>query len=139
MILIFIVLGIALFTFFTREDEPARLFPATVNRDCAPWDGAAFTVSIQYDPGRTIIISIWKSPDIPLRSTFSFPDDSGQVGNAYLAPALGQYMVLEGEVSLQGVDGDKPIEGGFRFSSERGDLFEGLFRAEWEDKVILCG
>jgi len=61
------------------------------------------------------------------------------MGNAYLVPALGSYMALEGEVTLQGVNGDKPIEGRFRFRSERGDLLEGLFRAEWEDKVILCG
>ena len=124
---------------FVSKSEPMQVFPATVMGDCAPWDGPAFTVSIQYDPGRTIIISIWKSPDIPHRTTYLFPDDSGQMGNAYLAPALNSYAPMEGKIILHKVSVDTPIEGWFRLKSERGELFEGAFKADWEDTMILCG
>ena len=77
-----LILGIALFTFSTRNQEPVQIFPATINRDCAPWDGSAFTVSIPYDSGSVIYISIWQLPDIKLPAKFSFPDESIRIGNA---------------------------------------------------------
>lgn len=140
IIVLFIsALGGVFYFYFLSEQEPAQLFPATVSGDCAPWDGGAFTVSVQYDPGTTITISIWKSPDLPYRTSYSFPDASGQMGNAYLAPGLTSYTPLEGRVVLQSVSVDTPIEGRFRFKSERGRLFEGRFKAEWRDEVIFCG
>jgi hypothetical protein len=134
-----IALGGSFYFYSLTKQEPAQLLPATVNRDCAPWDGAAFTVSIQYDPATIIIISIWQSPNIPHRSTFSFPDNSGQVGNAYIAPALSSYVELDGEVSFQRVEEGMPLEGRFNFTSERGERFDGRFTAEWGSQVVYCG
>jgi len=131
--------GILVFLIRSSPNEPAEFFPSTVNLDCAPWDGPAFTVFVQYDPGTMIIISFWQPPNIPYRSTFSFPDEDGQMGNAYLAPALGSYAALNGEVMLQRVSADKPVEGSFRLTSEGGDYFEGRFEAEWDENHILCG
>jgi len=133
-----VLIGMFFYHPFSKP-ELLQVFPATVMGDCAPWDGAAFTISVQYDPGRTIIISIWKSPDISYRVTYTFPDKSGKVGNAYLAPELSSYASLEGKVTLQRVSVDTPIEGEFRLKSERGELFEGMFKAGWEDTMILCG
>src|SRR5687768_7811837 len=78
IVLLTLILGIGLFTFSTRNQHPVHVFTATINRDCAPWDGAAFTVSIPYDSVSTITISIWQSPDIKFPSTFSFPDPTGR-------------------------------------------------------------
>lgn len=121
------------------DQEPAQVFPATVNRDCAPWDGGAFTISIQYNPVTTIMISIWKPPNIQFPSRFILPDDEGQVGNAYILPELGPYMQLNGEVSFQRVEVGMPLEGRFSFTSERGGKFEGQFIAEWGEQVVMCG
>jgi hypothetical protein len=82
--LLILILGIALFTFSRQNQEALQTFHATVNRDCAPWDGAAFTVSIPLGDGTIIDLSIWKSSDIRLPTTYSFPDETGQVGNALL-------------------------------------------------------
>lgn len=134
-----LILGIAVFTFTTRNQEPAQVYPATINRDCAPWDGAAFTVSIPMDNGAIINISIWQSPDIKRPATFSFPDETGQVGNTvYLQPS-GEYEQLSGKISFQRVEEGKPVEGEFSFTSGRGEQFNGKFKAEWGNLTVMCG
>lgn len=122
-----------------QKQEPDFLFPATVNRDCAPWDGAAFTFMVQYDPATIIYISIWRSPDIKFPATFSFPKKTGQVGNAYILPEPGPYTLLSGEVSFQRVQEGMPLEGRFRLTSARGEIYEGTFTAEWGDQIVYCG
>ena len=137
--LLIFLFGIAWLTFSTRNREPAQVFPATVNRDCAPWDGSAFTVSIPYDSESVINISIWQSPDIKLPVTFSFPDETGRVGNAvYLSPS-GEYEQLSGKVSFSRVGEGSPVKGEFSFTSERGQEFKGRFTAEWENLIAMCG
>jgi len=132
-------LGGIIFFYSLPKQQPAQTFPAIASRDCAPWDGTAFTVTIEIDPGTTLYISIWRSPDIPLPSTFELPDDDGQVGNAYLVPEIDPYTLLRGEVWFQRVGEGMPIEGRFRFTSERGEVYEGGFVAEWESQVMYCG
>lgn len=133
--LIVLILGVTWYSFSRRNLEPAPIFPATINRDCAPWDGAAFTVLISYDSMTTISISIWQSPDIKLPVTFSFPDDMGQIGFAYLHPD----NPLGGEVSFLRVDEAGPVEGRFDLRDENGRQFNGEFFAEWGNKVMYCG
>ena len=136
---ILLTLGIALFVLYKPDSEPRQTYPATVNRDCAPWDGGAFTVPVQYDPTTVIYISIWKSPDIEFPVRYELPDDAGQVGNAYIIKELDPYTMLNGEVFLNGVSMDEPVEGRFRFTSERGEVYEGQFSAAWGDQIVYCG
>ncbi len=124
--------------YFTGKSEDLKVFPATVNRDCAPWDGAAFTISIQYDMA-SIQISIWKSPDMKLPVVFSFPDPSSRLGNATYQPLFGPYRQLNGKVIFWRVDSENPIEGEFNFMLETGKSFKGKFKAEWENQVVMCG
>ena len=137
--LVILILGITWLSFSTRNQEPAQTFPATVNRDCAPWDGAAFTISIPYNSTTIIQISIWQAPDIKLPSSFVIPDDAKQIGYAYIQPESGPVIQLNGDVSFQRVEVDTPVEGRFSFTSERGGQFEGEFKAEWGTQVIMCG
>ena len=134
-----VILGIALFTFLMRNQEPVQTLPAAVNRDCAPWDGAAFTVIIRYDAVTTITISIWKSPDFKFPSTFSLPDEAGQVGHAYVLSDVGSLVELNGDVSFQRVEEGMPLEGRLSFTSERGGQFMGRFVAEWGSQIVMCG
>ena len=137
--LIALVFGIALFMFLRRNQEPAQIFSATASRDCAPWDGGAFTVLIQYDSVTIITISIWQSPYFPSPTSVTFPDETGQVGNAYTIPELGPYTELMGEVSFERVEQGMPIEGQFKLKSENGVEFAGRFVAAWEHQIVLCG
>src|SRR5687768_9388569 len=99
--LLILALGIAWYiTFSTRDHEPMQVFPATVNRDCAPWDGAAFTISIPTDTVSTIHISIWQSPDIKRSAIFSFPDETGRIGNAIHNTQPGSPEQLTGTVFI---------------------------------------
>jgi len=134
-----LVLGITCFTFPKRDQETKQVFPATIGRDCAPWDGSAFTLSIQYDPASTIMISIWQSPDIKLPSTFSFPDETGRAGQAYILSELDPLTPLSGKIFFQRVDRESPVEGEFDLRDENGIHFKGNFIAEWEHKPVYCG
>ena len=134
-----LLLGVAVFIFSTQNQEPAQTFSATINRDCAPWDGSAFTVSIRYDPTTTITILIWQSPDIKAPTTFTFPDDTGQVGTAYILPELDPLQQLSGTVFFSRVEEGSPVEGRFELITEAGQRFEGQFEAGWENQIALCG
>jgi hypothetical protein len=137
--LLILILGIAWLTFSTRNPEPAQAFPATINRDCAPWDGAAFTMSLRYDPVTTITVSIWQSPNFKFPVTFSFPDETMRVGIAYSLPELGPLEELTGTVTFRRVEEEIPVKGEFDFTTESGKQFKGKFSAEWGNEVVYCG
>lgn len=114
-------------------------FNATVNRDCAPWDGGAFTISIPYDHGSAIEISVWRSPDFKYPVTFSYPDPKGNVGSAFYKPLSGATRELIGSVFFQYVEEGKPITGDFDLRSGKGDSYEGSFIAIWGNIIVMCG
>jgi hypothetical protein len=133
------VLGISLLTFPTRDHKPAQVLPATINRDCAAWDGAAFTISFRYDPITTLTISIWQSPSFTFPVTFSFPDEPMRAGIAYSLPELDPLEELTGKVFFQRLDEGNPVEGEFNLTSERGGRFKGRFKAYWGNQIAMCG
>lgn len=137
--IILLVLGISLYTYIQRDSIPTENFPATAHRDCAPWDGSAFTVQIPLQEGTTIDISIWQSPDILLPVQFKFPDRTGQVGNAILVNQADRPGQLSGTVSFIRVDPSATVEGRFDLRDEAGNSFQGKFSAEWDDFTALCG
>jgi hypothetical protein len=137
--MIVLALGLALFTYSRRAQKPVMVFNATINRDCAPWDGAAFSVSMAYDQESIITVSIWRSPDFDLPSRYTFPDETGQVGQAYILWKLDQSVPLQGEISFQRVREGLPVEGRFSLTSESGEQFQGSFVAVWEDRTVFCG
>ena len=139
VIVVFILIGIALSIFSTQNQEPLQVFRATVNHDCAPWDGSAFTVSIPYEPGSIINISIWQSPNMKLPVTFRFPDPTGRVGNATFLLRYSYSVQLTGKVFFWRVEQGSPVEGRFDFLTEAGQQLKGKFRAEWGNEVAYCG
>jgi len=136
--LILIITAIAWFAFAARNQRPVQIASATINRDCAPWDGSAFTVSVPMQ-GKGITISIYQAPDLKLPATFVFPDDTLSVGNALLILPMGSPEPLTGEVSFQRVAQDIPVEGQFDLVTEAGEHFRGKFIAEWGNEIIYCG
>ena len=125
---------------FSMRDQESRLvFQGTVSRDCAPWDGGAFTVKIPVSSEESIDISIWQSPRITSPSKFSFPDNTMQVGSVTLIHTATSPEILIGEVWFEGISEENPVEGRFRLKSERGEKFVGQFVAEWEHQIVLCG
>jgi len=138
MILILLIISIAWYAFATRKPTTIQVYPATINRDCAPWDGSAFTVSIPMQ-GKGITISIYQSPDIKFPTAFLFPDDTMNVGNALLILPIGSPEQLTGKVSFQGVGQDIPVEGQFELVTNAGEHFKGKFIAEWKNEIVYCG
>src|SRR5512138_3112665 len=123
-----LILFIALYFFLARDETPLQDFPATIQRDCAPWDGSAFTVQIPIsNDGTAISVSIWQAPDIQVKKTFSFPDTTGQLGNASLIHPVGVPEQLRGNVSFSGVDPSSVVEGMFNLSDENGTQYKGSF------------
>lgn len=136
--LLIFIFGIAWFTFSMRNQEPEQIFAATINRDCAPWDGSAFTISIPIE-GSVINISIYQSPDIKHQTTFSFPDETLSIGNAILVPSVSSSKQLTGKVSFSRVEQGLPVEGTFELVTETGGHFKGEFFAEWGNEIVYCG
>ncbi len=112
---------------------------ATINADCAPWDGSAFTLSIATGAGGSIVISIWQAPDIANPTVFSFPDSTGKVGNAVYRTLSGASQELRGSVSFDRVQVGPSVQGTFDLTSERGNQFSGQFEAFWGSQRALCG
>ena len=136
--LIILITGIALYARLRRDQTPEHIFPATINRDCAPWDGSAFIVSIPVE-GTRITISIYQWPDIKFPTTFLFPDDTMSIGNALLILPMGSPEQLTGKVSFQRVGQDIPVEGQLDLITNAGEHFKGKFSAEWGNEVVYCG
>ena len=136
--LIILLLGVTWLSYSRQDQEPAQVFPATINRDCAPWDGVAFTLSIPTEDGIIIHVSIWQSPDIKLPVTFTFPDETRQIGFSYILPEPDPLHQLSGEVSFWRVEEGIPVEGEFSFTTESGQQFKGSFTAEWGNEVVYC-
>jgi len=136
--LILLLVEIAGQAFSARDPEPGRILPATINLDCAPWDGSAFTISIPIQSG-SLYISIYQSPDIQNPTTFRFPDDTMSVGNALLTLPIGSASQVRGRVTLQHVEQGNPVEGRFDLVTESGEQLKGKFSAEWRDDIIYCG
>ena len=133
-----LLVGIAWQAFSSRDPAPEMSFPATINRDCAPWDGSAFTISIPIRSG-SLYISIYQSPDIQHPTTFQFPDDTMSVGNAVLMLPIDSAAQVRGSATLQPVEQGLPVEGTFDLVTETGDQLKGKFSAEWGDEIIYCG
>ena len=89
--------------------------------------------------GRGITISIYRSPDIKLPTTFLFPDDTMSVGNALLILPIGSPEQLTGKVYFQRVGLDIPVEGQFDLVTNAGEHFNGKFIAEWKNEIVYCG
>ena len=118
------------------NDHP---YLAVVQTDCAPWDGAAFTLSIPFDTGRLVRVSIYQSPHLQHRVTFSFPDPTGRVGEASFHPEFGPVAALKGTVTFQAVQEGIPFQGEFDLQSTDGMHLRGHFDATWVDRQALCG
>jgi hypothetical protein len=136
--LLLLILSAVLFTSLTRTPEPFPPFAATVKRDCAPWDGPAFSVSIPVEEG-TLKISIYQPPDIQHFVRFSFPDETLREGHAMLVLPVDVPETLTGNLSFQRVEQGVPVEGQFDLSTEAGRHFKGAFLAEWGNEIVYCG
>ncbi|HZJ22609.1 MAG TPA: hypothetical protein VFD54_04820 [Anaerolineales bacterium] len=135
-----VILVITWISYSNRGPEPMQIFPATIHKACAPWDGPAFTLFISLNDGNFMQVFIWQAADIPVPVTFGFPDQTGQVGFAYIGPIHEPLQQEQsGEVSFQRVEKDVPVEGEFDFRTENGKRFIGKFKAEWDNAIVMCG
>jgi hypothetical protein len=140
-----VILAITWISFSSRDQEPLQVVPAiihraTISRACAPWDGPAFTVFISLNDGNSMQVFIWQAADIPVPVTFAFPDQTGQVGFAYIGPIHEPLQQEQsGKVSFKRVEKDMPVEGEFDFRTENGKRFIGKFKAEWDNAIVMCG
>jgi hypothetical protein len=136
LVLTALLAGIALFLFSAQDHGSVRVLRAAASRDCAPWDGPAFTVSIHAELGSAIQVSIWQSPQILRAAAFSFP---GEQGTAMYHPKFGSPQPLSGRVTFRRVEPDLPITGELDLRSADGRQFQGIFEAFWTDAIVACG
>jgi len=134
------LLGVAWYISPSRQRASAHAYTASIQQDCAPWDGAAFSVKVPLENGDVIDIAIWEAPSIQFEKTFSFGEEPSQVGYASLAHAVDSGEQLTGTVSFAYVDLDQPVEGEFVLDTIGSrQHFAGQFHAEWLERTMLCG
>lgn len=124
--------------YLLKDSDSLQVFPATINRDCAPWDGAAFRVAIPMEES-VLDISIFQAPAIKHRAAFSLQEGTGSVVDAFLLLSDGSHQQLSGKVIFRRVEEGIPVEGEYHFGTASGEQFTGRFRAEWGDEIVYCG
>lgn len=143
LVVISLMVGVALFVFSGWGNGSVQVLPATVNWDCAPWDGSAFTVSIPVEES-VINISIYQSPDIkhPITfsfNTFSFNEATEKIGHVLFLPATGSPEQLTGKAFFEHVEEGIAVEGEYNFRTQSGRQFIGKFKAQWGNEIVYCG
>jgi len=144
--LFFLILGLLVFIFSVawylypkQKQEPLPHYAASIQQDCAPWDGGAFLLKIPLENGNFIDVAIWESPALQSEKTFFFEEPS-QVGTASLVHSSASAEQLVGKVFFTRVNLDSPVEGTFELETiDSGQHFEGQFHATWLDRIRLCG
>jgi len=112
---------------------------ATINRDCGPADGPAFTLTVPMHGRGEVRISIWKPPRIAGRAQFLLRESTDTQGSANLFVSPQELIPLAGSVVFDGVDVQRPVYGSFRFMSPSGDAIQARFAALWTDLPVYCG
>jgi hypothetical protein len=119
--------------------QQAPALPATINRDCGPADGPAFTVEIPMDARGRLVVSIWQAPEISGRARFTLTDPTDVTGSATLFTSAESFEPLSGTITFEGVNAERPVQGDLSLVSASGEVFEGAFTAEWGDFQAYCG
>ena len=119
--------------------QQAPTLAATINRDCGPADGPAFTVEIPMDARGRLVVSIWQAPEISGRARFTLTDPTDATGSATLFTSADSFEPLSGTITFEGVSPERPVQGDLRLISASGEVFEGAFTAEWGDFQAYCG
>jgi hypothetical protein len=132
---------------FAQRVPDASMFFGEASRDCAPWDGAAFSVSIPLVAGLRrmdfplIHVSVWQAPGLNLKGAehFEFPDVTGKIGAAFIQPRSGPVTPLHGTISFKRVMPNETTQGQFDFVVPNGRRYSGKFTATWNGKMMMCG
>ena len=113
-------------------------------RDCAPWDGPAFTVAVgrpgapEVDRARPWLwISIWHPPDARRPVTYQFPDTDGKTGAVLYRGTA--FPSVTGTVTFPRLAFGEDIDGSFDLVAPGGERLAGRFRGRWSPEVALCG
>src|SRR5215216_6002234 len=140
-VLIFLIIfALISIWFYSRQPDPEPLLvlPATIDHDCAPWDGSAFTVSIPFEEGN-LNISIYQPPDIKHPLSFSLNEGTQEIGHAIFLPTVGSPEPVTGNVSFEHVEDSIAVDGKYQLRTESGKEFLGKFKAEWGEAIVYCG
>ncbi|MBP6750240.1 MAG: hypothetical protein KA144_11415 [Xanthomonadaceae bacterium] len=116
---------------------------ARVEKTCAPWDGAAFVLSVRLGrsddpmalPG--LRLSVWRSPLFDRAQTVAFVEDAAEIGVVSHIDEAERSTTLEGEARFIPV-ANGAIEGTLNLKSTDGRRFERRFRAP-PTGTPLCG
>jgi len=124
-----------------QEPPPA---PAVAWADCAPWDGAAFTIVIGRPGSNTVDpehawmrISIWHDADSRHGATYRFPDRDGKTGAVEYGGTA--FPSVTGTVSFPRRGSADEISGAFDFVAGDGHRVAGSFRGKWNPRKAMCG
>lgn len=127
-----------------QSTRPEAVAVARIARACAPWDGAAFSVSVPLREGAdatalpALRVRVWSPPRFEHARTVVFGDGDDRTGVAQYAESEDRAMPLTGEATFrQAADGG--IEGTLRLKAADGRRFERRFRGPLDPGQVMCG
>jgi len=127
-----------------QSTRPEAVAVADIARACAPWDGAAFSVSVPLREGAdpaalpALRVMVWSPPRFERERTVVFADGDDRTGVAQYAESEDRATPLTGEATFrQTADGG--LEGTLRLKAADGRRFERRFRGRLDDRRVMCG
>ena len=124
--------------------QEAPVAPAVAWNDCAPWDGAAFTIAIGQPGSKSVdaehawlMISIWHPAASRHAATYRFPDRDGKTGAVQYNGTA--FPSVTGTVSFPRATVADEISGAFDFIAPDGRRLAGPFRGKWSPRRAMCG
>jgi len=126
----------------TDTTPPGEQYVGTAEEGCAPWDGAAVSMSLspQKDtPFPSFYVSLWMQ-EFP--SSFSFDgsvgmsEDEGSV--SYCPQKQECETVQKAKITFE--DTGEVITGTFNLMLQDGQQMKGAYEATWDDTILaMCG
>ena len=133
-----------------RAADQGELTPypyAYARRDCAPWDGPAFSVVLTDTPAQPdslttsfLRIAVWRGIESAIGRTLAWEGTTSQVGTASRCQADGRCEeASRGEIRVEWRTADSLLGGEFRVDFGRTRSERGRFTAAWVPDRVMCG
>jgi hypothetical protein len=125
---------------------------ATVEPDCAPWDGAALAFWIPTERlggprDGWLLLRIWRPPT-RAAGRYDFPDTTDRIGRVVHFVSLSSpaaivwetqpYEELRGVVRVDRVDTNHPVRLDLDLSAATGTRLAGRVEAQWIEARVVC-
>ncbi|MGA9533872.1 MAG: hypothetical protein WBR18_14225 [Anaerolineales bacterium] len=124
--------------------ESATTYHGTIQRSCAPWDGAALAVNLDRSSGRgpdQLQIQLWRATLPAPAEVLALPEQSAGGGQVFICDGVPDCAAAErARLVFESAPDDPTVRGRLQASWPGQPGLEVRFSATWaEQQAVLCG